>query len=972
MASTSSYRRPPGSSRSVSLPQPPSTRAPNGELPAAAYSMENEYPDNIGAQHSNGSRGAAQRSHGRSTSQHYADDSAWSFSARAKNTQQISQDLDALNYRSPPAESHRPANPTPTKHSYSHDDSPSFAQDSSRTTHRSTAHANVDSTSQNSAQVSPAGRSNTQNSPKDGRPQRTGTKARSPLTTLKGTLQDISKEEKRARAEEAEILLQETQAGRQKQPPASTTRATEKAAPVDDRLDLDVAKRPRGSHTKQPEIPQERIPPNQTKTQTQRRSSGGRDASYIPRQEYDHQREHASQREPVVTSEQFSKRQETLPNLHAGSEYDDIPDDQPNTSGGFNNGSSQVPISYGNQDAPRKASLSKDDKVSAAAGGRSNSQKLQKPLPREPSTRAAADQYSSQVQTRSGSYQAVPQHYPAATDTRNETLQPANNPEHTDSQNIRPIGLGVSHSSDDSLSAAPEGPAQKGNGKGKQKQATVSFDVPPPTPPPLSEWKDGSVCKLRTADFDLRDSHLDKAWWETGGSRRRRRSQKIDKEDVMPRRKLGKNAPFEPSLSLKCGPLLRFTGIKRQKIDSPSGPVEQELWTGSIMIVTKDSASSYESTPILRLFSQPMSLLPPPPAVVQAESGELAPEYVDPIAGVAKVGRNGKLLYVKPVDHIEEEVDLSLVEGDDGLFEESPSPLDYSHSNQVSQAPDARIQREDGESVGKYKEVEGVRLYADSARGVTFWRFSLEIELGEKQQRIAYRINHGSAVGFWVPAKDQSMNMMFYSGNEFGVSVDTDKYSGPDPMWRDVLNNHQTRPFHVMIGGGGQISSESVSFDTTHFQHWLELRTKYEQYQHAFNLEIKAELESFFLEHYSKWFSQGLFGMANSQIPMVNMWDGRDIMAGFGSYSDEFMSSPVFSGLGSIAFKYYLLFQHQTVPEETHVDEPSWLLGIEPSPYINQRSRSLFMNLGQRVSLLAVDCRTERTVGSKKICFYTV
>ena len=50
-------------------------------------------------------------------------------------------------------------------------------------------------------------------------------------------------------------------------------------------------------------------------------------------------------------------------------------------------------------------------------------------------------------------------------------------------------------------------------------------------------------------------------------------------------------------------------------------------WRGSIMIVTKDSRSSYETPPTLRLFSQPMDLLPPPPAEISREDGvQLAPD----------------------------------------------------------------------------------------------------------------------------------------------------------------------------------------------------------------------------------------------------------------------------------------------------------------------------------------------------------
>ena len=76
------------------------------------------------------------------------------------------------------------------------------------------------------------------------------------------------------------------------------------------------------------------------------------------------------------------------------------------------------------------------------------------------------------------------------------------------------------------------------------------------------------------------------------------------------------------------------------------------------------------------------------------------------------------------------------------------------------------------------------------------------------------------------------------------------------------------------------------------------------------------------------------------------------------------MSTPVFCGLGAVAFKYYMLFQHQSVPAEMTKDEPSWLLGASPGPYINELSRSIFVSLGRNVSFLGLDCRTERMVST--------
>ena len=58
----------------------------------------------------------------------------------------------------------------------------------------------------------------------------------------------------------------------------------------------------------------------------------------------------------------------------------------------------------------------------------------------------------------------------------------------------------------------------------KPKRQTVSFNVPPPTPPPLSEWKGAPVARLCLSDFEFQslDVPRGKAWWEGGTSNRRR------------------------------------------------------------------------------------------------------------------------------------------------------------------------------------------------------------------------------------------------------------------------------------------------------------------------------------------------------------------------------------------------------------------------------------------------------------------
>ncbi|CAK7269120.1 hypothetical protein SEPCBS119000_003405 [Sporothrix epigloea] len=497
----------------------------------------------------------------------------------------------------------------------------------------------------------------------------------------------------------------------------------------------------------------------------------------------------------------------------------------------------------------------------------------------------------------------------------------------------------------------------------------------------LEEWKQGTIGTLSGAQLDLSDrappsGDKEKAWWEKKEPRRGSAAS----ASAPPRARKGEafdgeydeaHGPsrFKPPLHLFCGPLLRYCGIRKERSASRvtrsevGGTIfERQFWRGSVMIVTRDEDSSYEIAPTLRLFSQPLELLPPPPAEIQ---GTLPPEYVDPLVGHPKLGRNGETLYVRPVEFLEQAKDLSRDETDEGLFEKTKSPVDgFGSAKQAVDLPGsfaARLKKTsvDGERTGKYSDVRGFRLHAE--RGVTFWRFNIEVELQDKQQRVAYRINRGPSTGFWVPAIDQSMHIMFYSCNGFSLSADSNQFSGPDPMWRDVLNTHQTQPFHVMIGGGDQIYNDAIMNDTHIFHDWLTIRNPVTKGNMPLTPEMQDEMESFYLNRYAMWFSQGLFSLANSQIPMVNMYDDHDIIDGFGSYPHHFMSSPVFAGLGSVAFKYYMLFQHQSVVGETEESEPSWILGNTPGPYIKEVSRSTFMHLGAKVALLAVDCRTERT-----------
>ncbi|KIX01677.1 uncharacterized protein Z518_09403 [Rhinocladiella mackenziei CBS 650.93] len=812
---------------------------------------------------------------------------------------------------------------------------------------------------------------------------------RSPLQKLEVTLSDISKEEKRARVQEAEMLLRERGA-KAAHEAVESSRETNPLPKASFSTRRSTSRRDRVPEPETPTLEDAGLVRNLSNTQRQRlqhsttvdnhrpdvRSLSGEghpgfdysasspmhpDSASQSRQSSGKYRKEEIPRQDRAPGALSRKQRDTTPTSAEGRPADGPPNQvssrAPRTQAAH--GPVRGDISERQRNASHKAALEKLTGVDGPASvTRSGSRKLQKAPPVTAERRTA-------LTGKTPSRIPVPSTVTTAATTRPETYDRGLHDPNVDISRSQqrphtpPIGLGLQSSPHPS---SPRSPAEKVADVTRQRQrkSSVSFKEPI-NRRPVDEWKEAGIAKLTAADLSTETAtpvDRNKAWWEQAPSssgRRRSRSTRMSDQAAFDGPIDDKTAEFKPKLYLRCGPLLQYTGMKREKTEKGD---EREFWRGSVLIVTQDSHSSYDSAPTLRLFSQPQKLLPPPPHQVTGD--ELNPEYVDPIAGLIKLSRTGRALYVRPVDHLEEGKDLSQMENDDGLFESTPSPLDFKDPHTT---PNKRTLDMDGERLGRYQEVTGARLYADPDRDVTFWRFNLEIELGHEQQHIGYRINRGPAVGFWVQARGQSMNIMFHTCNGFSLSVNPDHFSGPDPMWRDVLNTHQTRPFHVMIGGGDQIYNDRVVLETQHFGEWTKMRNPARKHHAPFSNEMKEELETFYLNRYALWFSQGLFAMAASQIPMVNIWDDHDIIDGFGSYPHHFMETPVFTGLGNVAFKYYMLFQHQSVAEETTAHEPSWLLGREPGPYIKQLSRSVFMHMGKHVAFLGLDCRTERMRG---------
>ncbi|ODV78748.1 uncharacterized protein CANTADRAFT_7090 [Suhomyces tanzawaensis NRRL Y-17324] len=257
--------------------------------------------------------------------------------------------------------------------------------------------------------------------------------------------------------------------------------------------------------------------------------------------------------------------------------------------------------------------------------------------------------------------------------------------------------------------------------------------------------------------------------------------------------------------------------------------------------------------------------------------------------------------------------------------------------------------------------------------GISFFRYTVHLELAAYEQKVHYHINNATKQGFqfFVPGADQSMNVMSYSCNGFSLGADPGEFKSS--LWLDVINKHDTNHYHVMLGGGDQIYADAVKQASPALKKWADESDYMHKRLVQASPELVEELKHFYLHHYLAWFGKGfwkgtngttlqaLFPVAMAQIPSINIWDDHDIIDGFGSYRDATMQSEVFKAIGNVAYTYYMVFQHHQAPDEDiHAQDPSWILSRTNGPTIAQKNHSNYVRLGKEIAMVGMDCRTER------------
>ncbi|KAL0045166.1 hypothetical protein WJX82_010887 [Trebouxia sp. C0006] len=239
-----------------------------------------------------------------------------------------------------------------------------------------------------------------------------------------------------------------------------------------------------------------------------------------------------------------------------------------------------------------------------------------------------------------------------------------------------------------------------------------------------------------------------------------------------------------------------------------------------------------------------------------------------------------------------------------------------------------------------------------------FWRFSLGTSLGQQPQILQYSLHYGPGASMppsqsytvHLPSRDQPWHWAFHSCSGFSLSVHQADWGGVAPLWRDLLEQHQASPLHLVVGGGDQLYNDAL-FKLPTTKTWLAIKDAKERDLAPFNQNMAQEVYEYYFRNYAVHFSSEAMSLAFATIPQTMTWDDHDIFDGWGSYPDGLQNCPVFQGCYQAAKRFYLLFQQHTT--EPRVSQLTDMFG--------HRGFSMVKQCGPQLALVIPDARAERT-----------
>lgn len=184
-------------------------------------------------------------------------------------------------------------------------------------------------------------------------------------------------------------------------------------------------------------------------------------------------------------------------------------------------------------------------------------------------------------------------------------------------------------------------------------------------------------------------------------------------------------------------------------------------------------------------------------------------------------------------------------------------------------------------------------------------------------------------------------------------------------LWSDLADQHEKRPFSLLLHGGDQIYADGVWQCHADIRAWKKARRR-QKLKTAFSDEMRDAVLKFYLDYYLTIYDQPQISHMLARVPSLMMWDDHDIFDGWGSHKKWFQGSMVAKGMFACAREAFCLMQLGTsadgrpdgLSEALPATEPDRL----PDMVLDRSGKSLAWKVDfPGMTVIAPDLRSERT-----------
>ena len=233
--------------------------------------------------------------------------------------------------------------------------------------------------------------------------------------------------------------------------------------------------------------------------------------------------------------------------------------------------------------------------------------------------------------------------------------------------------------------------------------------------------------------------------------------------------------------------------------------------------------------------------------------------------------------------------------------------------------------------------------------GMKFFDYAIEAPVGDADSTVEYGFaGEERRWTFTVPGRAQQPRIAYASCNGFSSVADMKRIGDKNALWAELMADHGKQPFHLLLMGGDQIYSDQLWDVIPELSGFDEL-PRHERAARIPSAGLTDQLLRFYAQTYRDRFSPDAVADALASIPSVMMWDDHEIFDGWGSYSDEEQTSPMFRTIFAAARTCFALFQLQS-----NADAPSW-------PVLPGAGGFDTLFRIRDVGLLVLDLRSERS-----------